>query len=261
VRLLTAGQLRFAHLKNESVDARTLAHLLRTGRLPRPKSRHASCRGARPVALPRDAHPDALGAQEPRRGDHGQAGRQATLQRHSAPGGLRFLEALELADSPRRRLDSVLALIADFTCEIEASTGEIDSRTGEEPYVEVLGQIRGVGPYASAATAAGAAGGRSPRRTRSCARQNVTWLFGRRQFERVPAGAAHAEVARCEHKTSYQVSRAFRAGAKAPRGARQARPGGGYRSMRPTTAAATSSPRSFPPGRASSNRRPLTAAC
>jgi 3-methyladenine DNA glycosylase/8-oxoguanine DNA glycosylase len=63
------------------------------------------------------------------------------------PGGLRFLESLELAESPRRRLDSVLALIADFTREIEATTREVEARAEEDPYVEVLCQIRGVGRY------------------------------------------------------------------------------------------------------------------
>jgi hypothetical protein len=45
------------------------------------------------------------------------------------------------------------------------------------------------------------------------ARQRVTRRFRRRLFERVRAGAAHAEVARCERTTRYQVARAFRASA------------------------------------------------
>jgi transposase len=63
------------------------------------------------------------------------------------PSGLRFLETLELRDGPRPRLDSTLALIADFTREIDRTTGEIDARAREDPYVEVLCQIRGVGRY------------------------------------------------------------------------------------------------------------------
>jgi transposase len=63
------------------------------------------------------------------------------------PGGLQFLAALELAESPRRRLDSTLALIAEFTREIELTTREIETRANEDPYVEVLCQIRGVGRY------------------------------------------------------------------------------------------------------------------
>jgi transposase len=62
-------------------------------------------------------------------------------------GGLRFFEARELPESPRRRLDSVLALIGDFTREIELTTREIDARAKQDPSVEVLCQIRGVGRY------------------------------------------------------------------------------------------------------------------
>jgi hypothetical protein len=58
-------------------------------------------------------------------------------------GGLRFLESLELAESPCRRLDSVLALIADFTRQIDLTTREVDARATQDPYVEVLRQIRG----------------------------------------------------------------------------------------------------------------------
>jgi transposase len=63
------------------------------------------------------------------------------------PGGLQFLDALELPENPRRRLDSTLSLIADFTREIDATTREIDARAKDDPYVEVLCQIRGVGRY------------------------------------------------------------------------------------------------------------------
>jgi transposase len=45
------------------------------------------------------------------------------------------------------------------------------------------------------------------------ARQRVTRRFRRRLFERVRGGAAHAEVARCERTTRYQVACAFRTGA------------------------------------------------
>jgi transposase len=57
------------------------------------------------------------------------------------------------------------------------------------------------------------------------ARQRVTRRFRRRLFERVRDGAAHAEVARCERTSRYQVARAFRAGAEDELEARrQARP-------------------------------------
>jgi transposase len=46
------------------------------------------------------------------------------------------------------------------------------------------------------------------------ARQRVTLRFRKHLFERVRGGGAHAEVARCERTTRYQVARAFRAGAE-----------------------------------------------
>ncbi len=45
------------------------------------------------------------------------------------------------------------------------------------------------------------------------ARQRVTRRFRARLRERVGDGAAHAEIARCERTTRYQVARAFQAGA------------------------------------------------
>src|ERR671936_3163719 len=62
-------------------------------------------------------------------------------------GGSRFLAELELGEGPRRRLDSLLALIAAFDGELETTSKEIERRAGENPYVEVLCHIRGVGRY------------------------------------------------------------------------------------------------------------------
>jgi transposase len=63
------------------------------------------------------------------------------------PSGLRFLRELELREPARRRLDSMLTLIADFDREIDQTSREIDARAKADPYVEVLCQIRGVGRY------------------------------------------------------------------------------------------------------------------
>jgi transposase len=63
------------------------------------------------------------------------------------PSGLAFLDALELREVPRGRLDGALRLIADFTREIDLTTREIEARAKADPYVEVLCQIRGVGRY------------------------------------------------------------------------------------------------------------------
>ena len=53
------------------------------------------------------------------------------------------------------------------------------------------------------------------------ARQRVTRRFRRRLLERVRGGGAHAEVARDERTTRYQVARAFRAGARTSSPARR----------------------------------------
>src|SRR5262249_47978883 len=63
------------------------------------------------------------------------------------PGGRRFLAELELREGPRRRLDSLLALVDAFDGEIEQTSREIHAPAQEDPYVEVLCQIRGVGRY------------------------------------------------------------------------------------------------------------------
>jgi hypothetical protein len=49
------------------------------------------------------------------------------------PGGLLFLETLKLPERARRRLDSTLSLIGDFTREVDRTTREIDSRAREDP--------------------------------------------------------------------------------------------------------------------------------
>jgi transposase len=61
--------------------------------------------------------------------------------------GGRFLEGLELRDAPRRRLDSLLSLIADLDREVELATREIEARARGDERVRVLTQIRGVGRY------------------------------------------------------------------------------------------------------------------
>jgi transposase len=61
--------------------------------------------------------------------------------------GREFLAALELREPPRRRVDSLLALICDFDREIAQVTREIDALAKRDQRVPLLCQIRGVGPY------------------------------------------------------------------------------------------------------------------
>jgi Transposase IS116/IS110/IS902 family len=52
-----------------------------------------------------------------------------------------------LRPKPRRRLDALLRLVDDFDREIAALSVEIDARATDDPRVDVLRQIRGIGRY------------------------------------------------------------------------------------------------------------------
>jgi transposase len=137
-----------ARVKNDAVDARTLAHLLRTGLLPEAYIAPRQLRELRDLLRHRVALTRMRSALKNRAGAVlAKQGVERPFSDMFGPGGLQFLAALELAESPRRRLESTLALIADFTREIELTTREIETRANEDPYVEVLCQIRGVGRY------------------------------------------------------------------------------------------------------------------
>ena len=137
-----------ARVKTDAVDARTLAHLLRADLLPEAYIAPREPRDLRDLLRHRVALTRMRSALKQRVGailaKNGVARPYSDL---FGPSGLRFLEELELRESPRRRLDSTLALIADFTREINQTTREIDARAKDDPYVEVLCQIRGVGRY------------------------------------------------------------------------------------------------------------------
>ncbi len=95
---------------------------------------------------PRDADADALGGQNR---VHAILAKHGITREHSdlfGKGGRQFLAELELRDAPRRRLDSLVALIDDFDREITATTTAIDERAKQDDRV-VLTQIRGVGRY------------------------------------------------------------------------------------------------------------------
>ena len=81
---------------------------------------------------------------------HAILAKHGIIHQHSdlfGKGGREFLAELELRDAPRRRLDSLIALICDFDREIADTTREIEQRAREDDRVDVLCQIRGVGRY------------------------------------------------------------------------------------------------------------------
>src|SRR4051812_24215960 len=137
-----------ARVKTDAVDARTLAHLLRADLLPEAYIAPRELRDLRDLLRHRVALTRMRSALKNRvSAVLAKNGIQRPYSDLFGPAGLRFLAELELREGPRRRLDSTLALIADFTREIEATSREIDTRAHDDPYVPVLCQIRGVGRY------------------------------------------------------------------------------------------------------------------
>jgi len=137
-----------ARVKTDAVDARTLAHLLRADLLPEAYVAPRDLRDLRELLRHRVALTGMRSALKNR--VHAILAKHGISREHSdlfGKGGRLFLADLQLREAPRRRLDSLLALIDDFTREIQATTAEIDQRAKADDRVDVLTQIRGVGPY------------------------------------------------------------------------------------------------------------------
>jgi transposase len=137
-----------ARVKTDAVDARTLAQLLRADLLPEAYVAPRGLRDLRDLLRHRVALTQIRSALKNR--VHAQLARHGIHNGHSDLFGKRgreFLAELALREPPRRRLDSLLALIGDFDREIEAATKEVDTRAKVDDRVAVLTQIRGLGPY------------------------------------------------------------------------------------------------------------------
>ena len=137
-----------ARVKTDAVDARTLAHLLRTGLLPEAYIAPPELRDLRDLLRHRATLVHLRTSIKNR--VHALLARQGILPEHSdlfGQAGREFLASLELPDSPRRRLDSLMSLIGDFDREITATTKEIDQRAKADERVKLLCQIRGIGRY------------------------------------------------------------------------------------------------------------------
>jgi hypothetical protein len=137
-----------ARVKTDAVDARTLAHLLRTDLLPEAYIAPRELRDLRDLLRHRVALTRMRSALKHRvAAILAKNGVQPAYSDLFGAGGRRFLAELCLREPQRRRLDSLLALIDAFDGEIEQTSREIDARAKEHPYVDVLSQIRGVGRY------------------------------------------------------------------------------------------------------------------
>jgi transposase len=145
---ILCARRRSARVKTDAVDARTLAQLLRADLLPEAYVAPRELRDVRDLLRQRVVLTHMRTSLKNR--VHALIARQGIRHEHTdlfGKAGLLFLSELELREPPRRRLDSLLALIADFDREIEATTREIDQRAKRDERVDVLCQIRGVGPY------------------------------------------------------------------------------------------------------------------
>src|SRR5262249_51942600 len=137
-----------ARVKTDAVDARTLAHLLRADLLPEAYIAPRDLRDLRDLLRHRVALTRMRSALKHRvAAILAKNGVQPGYSDLFGPGGRRFPAELERREGPGRRLDSLLALVDAFDGEIEQTSREIDARAQEDPYVEVLCQIRGVGRY------------------------------------------------------------------------------------------------------------------
>ena len=137
-----------ASVKTDAVDARTLAHLLRTGLLPEAYIAPPELRDLRDLLRHRATLVHLRTSIKNR--VHALLARQGILPEYTdlfGTAGREYLAALELPDGPRRRLDSLIALIGDFDREITTTTSEIDQRAKADERVKLLCQIRGIGPY------------------------------------------------------------------------------------------------------------------
>jgi transposase len=137
-----------ARVKTDAVDARTLAHLLRTGLLPEAYIAPPQLRDLRDLLRHRATLVHLRTSIKNR--VHALLARQGILPEHAdlfGKAGREFLASVPLPDGPRRRLDSLLALICDFDREIDATTIEIDARARTDARVKLLCQIRGIGRY------------------------------------------------------------------------------------------------------------------
>ena len=137
-----------ARVKTDAIDAKTLAHLLRTGFLPEAYVAPRELRDLRELLRHRATLTRMRSAVKNR--VHAILAKHGIANEHSdlfGKGGREFLAVLELRDAPRRRLDSLMSLICDFDRKIETTTREIEEQAKADDRVDVLTQIRGVGRY------------------------------------------------------------------------------------------------------------------
>ncbi len=137
-----------ARVKTDAVDAKTLAHLLRTDLLPEAYIAPRPLRDLRQILRQRmslvavrtslknrvHAYLASFGIQH----DHADLFGRA---------GMMFLESLDLRRPGKDRIETLLRLVDDLNREIELIDKQVKQIAGETEEVSVLTQIPGIGPY------------------------------------------------------------------------------------------------------------------
>jgi transposase len=137
-----------ARVKTDAVDAKTLAQLLRAGLLPEAYIAPRELRDVRELLRHRVTLVAMRSAIKNR--VHAILARHGVTHQHAdlfGKAGRRFLATVELREAPRRRVDSLLALLEDFDREVDTAAKEIDRQAKADERVALLCQIRGVGRY------------------------------------------------------------------------------------------------------------------
>ena len=135
-----------ARVKNDAIDARTLAHLLRTNLLPEAWMAPPEVREGRRLVRLRAAL--VRMCTRIKQQTHAVLGEHGIRLRRSdifGVGGLRELEALDLPAVSRHQLDASVRLIHDLEREIGLVDDELRRRYGADPRVQRLTPIPGIG--------------------------------------------------------------------------------------------------------------------
>ncbi len=148
---LTTKAISTARVKNDSVDAKTLAHLLRTNLLPEGWIAPPEVREARRLVRMRSALVrlrTKLKAQvHALLGEHGIQPDVADL---FGKRGRALLDQLELRPTSQRRLEACLRLIDEISEEIDRAEREIEESIKEDARVQRLLPIPGIGRISAA---------------------------------------------------------------------------------------------------------------
>jgi transposase len=231
-----------ARVKTDSVDALMLAHLLCADLLPEAYIAPRELRDLRDLLRHRVALTHMRSALKNR--VHALLSRQGIRPEHTdlfGKAGSLFLSQLELREPPSRRLDSLLSLSAAFDREIAATTREIDQLARRDDRVDVLCQIRGVGPYTAMLVIAEIGDiSRSQKARKLCAWAGLTRPRGHPTARPASATSAARARGRCAGRSSRRPSTAPAAAARCVRTSSGSPNGGAERSPRSRSRARSS---------------------